>query len=137
MKTFITMISFVMLAAVAFGQTDKSAVTADEAKEKIELAWSENTHDFSEIPVGDPVTAKFEFTNKGKEPLTVTKVRSSCGCTVANYSKDPVLPGKKGEVSATYNAAKQGPFHKSVTVYTSDGSQYRLSLKGKVVKNDE
>lgn len=132
------MISLVMLACLVYGQSDMVSVTKEDPVKKIELGWSETIHDFAEIPVGTPVTAKFEFTNKGNEPVTVYRVKSSCGCTVANYSKNPVLPGKKGEVSATYNAAKQGPFNKSVTVYMNDGSHYRLSLKGKVVgKNSD
>lgn len=122
--------------SMAQAQKDQSQLTTDKAVKPVNIEWSEKIHDFKDIPVGTPVTATFTFKNVGKEPITVTRVKSSCGCTVASYSKEPVLPGKEGEVSATYNAAKQGSFNKSVNVYMSDNSQLRLSLKGKVLAKE-
>jgi hypothetical protein len=133
MKTMITMIGMLLVFSYVGAQDDKSTLQPEEVN-KIEITWTQTVHDFKDIPARKPVTASFEFENKGKEPITVTKVRSSCGCTVANYSKEPVLPGKTGQVSATYNAVKHGAFNKSVTVYMSDNTQYRLSLKGNVEK---
>jgi len=136
MKTMISIIAMIFFFSMAQGQNDQSPVKAADDVKKIEIEWSEKIHDFKDIPVGTPVTASFTFKNTGKEPITVTRVKSSCGCTVASYSKEPVLPGKEGQVSATYNAAKAGAFHKSVNVYTSDNSQCRLSLKGTVTKTE-
>lgn len=136
MKTIIPIIAMIFFFTMAQAQKDQSQLTTDKAVKPITVEWSEKIHDFKDIPVGTPVTATFTFKNIGKEPITVTRVKSSCGCTVASYSKEPVLPGKEGEVSATYNAAKQGPFNKSVNVYMSDNSQLRLSLKGKVLAKE-
>ena len=144
MKTIIPIIALIFFFSVAQAQVqtatqtqkDQSQQKADNTAKNITLKWSEKVHDFKEIPVGTPVTATFTFKNIGIEPVTVTRVKSSCGCTVASYSKEPVLPGKEGEVSATYNAARQGPFNKSVNVYMSNDSQLRLSLKGKVIAKE-
>jgi hypothetical protein len=60
-------------------------------------------------------------------------VNASCGCTTPNYTKEPILPGKSGEITATYNAMNPGDFNKQVTVITNmSEEQVVLRLKGKV-----
>ena len=56
----------------------------------------------------DPVTATYIFTNKTKAPLAVATVRTTCGCTTANYSKAPILPGKQGSINIVYNPKRSG-----------------------------
>ena len=73
--------------------------------------------------------------NNSEEPVAILTVKSSCGCTVTDYSKEPVLPRKSSSVSATYNAKKQGLFQKTVTVTMSDNQHYKLILKGIVVED--
>lgn len=137
MKTLVSILGFFLLVSFTQAQQDHSTpASGEENTSSIAMAWNETIHDFMEVPVGTPVKATFEFTNTGKEPITITRVKSSCGCTVAGYSKEPVLPGKTGEVSATYNAARAGNFNKAITVYMNDNQSQRLSVKGQV-KNKE
>ena len=90
-------------------------------------------HDFGQIPQSVPATHRFEFTNNGDTPLTISNVKPSCGCTAANYTTGSVLPGQKGFVEATYNAASPGVFSKSITVRFGDEFQpINLRLKGEV-----
>lgn len=95
------------------------------------FGWEKTEHDFGTIAKDVPVTHKFTFTNKGNAPLIITSVKASCGCTVADYSKDPIGPGESGYVKATYNAATSGVFSKTVTVNanTSEGVVL-LGIKG-------
>ncbi|MEJ7645942.1 MAG: DUF1573 domain-containing protein [Chryseolinea sp.] len=97
--------------------------------------WEATTHDFGKVKLNGPVTHEFKFVNNSDEPLVISSVQASCGCTVTQYSKDPVPPGGKGFVSATYNAAKEGIFSKTVTVNanTEQGS-FQLTIKGEVAK---
>jgi hypothetical protein len=90
---------------------------------------------FGDIAKDEPVTATFEFENTGGSPLVITGAKGSCGCTVADYTNQPVLPGEKGQVTATYNAKTPGSFTKTVTVYanTAEGSSI-LTIKGVVVE---
>jgi hypothetical protein len=99
------------------------------------FAWTVTTFDFGKIKVSKPVTHKFTFTNTGDSPLIVTSVQASCGCTVTEYSKDPIPQGAEGFVKATYNAAKVGVFTKTVTVNanTEDGI-VQLTIKGEVIE---
>ena len=97
------------------------------------FAWTETSFDFGKIKHNAPVTHEFRFVNKGAEPLVITSVQASCGCTVAKYTKDPIAPGGEGFVTATYNAATKGIFNKSVTVNanTQDGVVV-LAIRGEV-----
>lgn len=96
--------------------------------------WDKMVNDFGDIALNIPQTAEFTFTNAGKEPLIISSVRASCGCTNPKFSQEPVLPGKKSVVSATYNAATPGVFSKTVTVITNaDPNPVVLILKGNVL----
>jgi hypothetical protein len=96
-------------------------------------SWNETTHDFGKIAQNNPATVTFTVKNDGKAPLIITAARTSCGCTIAEYTKDPIKPGESGIVKATFNAAHAGPFTKNVTV-TYDGipDPDMLTIKGTV-----
>jgi hypothetical protein len=77
------------------------------------LKFKEEAHKFGKVPQGTPVTHEFTFTNTGTDPVVLSNVTVSCGCTTPVWSKDPVLPGKTGSVKATFNAAAAGPFQQA------------------------
>lgn len=128
MKTIATFI-LSMIIGVQFMAAQEQAI---QTKEKI-IAWNETTHDFGKIVQNDPATVTFTLKNNGTAPVIITAAKSSCGCTVAEYTKEPVKPGETGIVKATYNSAKVGPFSKTVTV-TFDGIETAevLMIKGEV-----
>lgn len=98
------------------------------------LVWNKEEIDLGKIPQGKPVTVQFEFTNKGNEPVIITNVTTSCGCTVADYSKKPILVNEKSTITATYNAANIGVFTKAVTVTFANKETKVLNLKGTVIQ---
>jgi hypothetical protein len=82
---------------------------------------------------GSP-TCTFEFTNTGKEPLILQQVQPSCGCTAPVWTKEPIAPGEKGEILATYNPGGPMPFDKILTVRSNGNpSSIVLHIKGVVV----
>ena len=99
------------------------------------LAWDKTTHNFGEIPQGIPVETTFTLTNQSNEVLLIKEVKTTCGCTVAGYSQDPILPGESTLIKATYNAKKEGQINKTIKVFTNLNDEFiPLQLKGKVVK---
>jgi len=99
--------------------------------------WEKTTHDFGKIQQGKPVSIEFTFTNQGSSPLVISNVKGSCGCTVTQYTKEPIAPGKAGNVKATYNAAAMGAFNKSVRVTANvEGGTETLFIKGEVVNEN-
>ncbi len=100
------------------------------------ISFDLEVHDFGKINEADgTVTVNFGFTNTGSLPLMIKQVHASCGCTSPNWSKEPVLPGKKGFVSATYNPKNRpGPFSKTVTVVSNASTQNKvLTIRGDVI----
>lgn len=96
--------------------------------------WDKLVNDFGDIAFNVPKTAEFTLTNAGKEPLIISSARASCGCTNLKYASEPILPGKSTVISATYNAASQGVFTKTVTVQTNaDANPVVLQIKGNVL----
>ena len=91
--------------------------------------------DFGKIKQGTPVTHEFKFTNTGKVPMMITNVAASCGCTTPDWSKEPIAPGGKGFIKATYNAASVGAFNKAVTVTANiPNGTVQLFIKGEVTQ---
>ncbi|MEJ1239061.1 DUF1573 domain-containing protein [Chryseolinea sp. T2] len=106
---------------------------ANEVTEMPDFAWEETAYDFGAIKHKEPVTHEFRFRNNGSEPLIITSVQASCGCTVAKYSTDPIMPGGEGFVTATYSAATLGVFNKTVTVNANTQDKaVVLSIRGEV-----
>ena len=106
------------------------------AQQKPELDIERTEHNFGTIKEElGAVTTQFEFTNTGKSPLIIQRVSASCGCTTPSYTREPVLPGKKGTISAKYSTVRRpGTFNKTITVYTNvPDTVYVLTIKGNVV----
>lgn len=85
------------------------------------IGFTEKAHDFGTIKeVNGAVSYDFEFVNTGNSPILIKNVESSCGCTSPQWSKQPVLPGKKGFVKATFDPKdRPGFFDKTITVYSN------------------
>lgn len=106
------------------------------AQQKAGMDFARTEHNFGTIKEEmGAVTTQFEFTNTGKSPLIIQRVSASCGCTTPSYTREPVLPGKKGTISAKYSTERRpGSFKKSITVYTNvPDTVYILTIKGNVV----
>ena len=115
------------VAAPAVGNAGTTTATTT-------VEWQNKVHDFGEIEQNNPVTHTFKVTNTGEEPLKITNVKASCGCTATDYTKEAIPPGGEGFVQARYNAAAPGVFNKSVTVtYNAANQRELLRLKGTVV----
>ena len=128
MKTFAT-----ILLTMIFGIQLMVAQDNPVQPKPKTITWNETTHDFGKIPANNPASVTFTVKNTGDAPILMTQAKSSCGCTVAEYTKEPIKPGAEGIVKATYNAAHPGPFTKTVTV-TFDGIAVAdvLVIKGEV-----
>lgn len=99
------------------------------------LTFDKTTHDFGKIKEENGLaTVTFSFTNKGDAPLVINRVQAACGCTTPTWTKEPILPGKKGTVTAAYNPQNRpGSFIKTITVFSNAGSNATvLTIKGDV-----
>lgn len=93
------------------------------------LALSEPEFDFGKIKKGDKVEHVYEVTNTGKNPLIISSVVPTCGCTVPEFTKDPIMPGQKGKVTLKFDSTNfQGIVHKTAQLY-ANVSQVPIELK--------
>ncbi len=84
------------------------------------MVFTDTLHNFGAIKENEVVAHEFSFSNTGKTPLIISSASGSCGCTVAEYPHDPVLPGQAATMKVTFNSAgKQGHQEKSVTLVTN------------------
>lgn len=85
-----------------------------------EITFNKTRHDFGTINQGDKVSYVFTFTNTGENDLLINRANGSCGCTVPEFPKEPIPPGKTGSMKVSFNSAgKTGPQHKTVTVFAN------------------
>ena len=98
--------------------------------------FDKNVHEFGVVLWKHPVTAVFTIKNDGDKPLVISNVTTSCGCTVADWTKEPIAPGATGKVSSTFDAKALGHFQKSVGVYCNASAlPVYLTLRGEVSAN--
>jgi hypothetical protein len=130
MKKIFSVIAIVaFFAAISCSQTPKSSAKNEEAAIKFETT----EHDYGTIPYKGDGTFEFVFKNTGKTPLVLKNVRSSCGCTVPEWPKEPINKGEQGKIKVSYNTRISGTFAKSISVYSNVGeAPVVLVIKGKV-----
>ena len=97
------------------------------------IAWEKSTHDFGDVIQGEKVEHTFKFKNVGNQPLVITNVQVTCGCTTPKgWARDPILPGSSSEITVGFNSAgKYGRQEKVITLVSnasnSDGTQILFS----------
>ena len=98
---------------------------------RAELVWEKPVQNFHRLPSDGHLETKFAFHNEGKTPVTVRKVRTSCGCTSAKLAKNTFAPGEQGEITVRFTFGdRRGPHRKIITVITDDKSEpTELSLQ--------
>ncbi len=113
-----------------------AAILATAAYATVE--WNTMEWDFGTIKEADgSVRHDFVCRNMGTDTVEITKTRSSCGCTTADYTHGSILPGDSARVTLEFNPSyRPGAFTKHVVVYMGKAS-YKLQLSGKVIPEGE
>ena len=97
-------------------KNDKSAQGAVQ-NNMAKMAFVETVHDFGKVIRGEKVSYKFSFKNVGESDLIISKVSTSCGCTVGKYPKKAVKPGEEATVGVTFDSThKRGMQNKTITI---------------------
>lgn len=109
-------------------------VCALSANAQAEIKFDKLTYDFGTFSEKEPVQkTTFTFTNIGDKPLIINQAIASCGCTIPSYTQQPIMPGKKGTISITYNGKGKFPGHfkKTITIRTNGKVEMtRLYIEG-------
>ena len=107
-----------------------AALFAFAAVARAELKFDSPVQEFRRSPSDRYVEARFSFKNVGETPVTIRRVRTSCGCTTARPDRDTFAPGETGEIAAKFSfGSRRGPQRKIITVTTADKTQTMLDLR--------
>lgn len=110
-----------------------SQATSDKKAAAAAIEFKELEHDFGTIVQNSETQYVFEFTNTGKSELVINNVQTSCGCTVPEWSNEPIKKGRKGYIKVKYNTHAVGSFAKTINVYSNaSNSPVTLRIKGTV-----
>ncbi|MBL7110985.1 MAG: DUF1573 domain-containing protein [Bacteroidales bacterium] len=104
-----------------------------ESKKGARIEFEKTNHDYGELDFGSEGICEFKYTNTGKEPLVLTNVKSSCGCTIPEWPKEPLRKDESASIKVRYDTHRVGTFTKSITVYSNaSNSPKRIFIKGRV-----
>ena len=145
-KTFLFFL-FITVASISFGQQAKPTPAPKKDDKPAQAAvnpnappadFKEESYNFGDVGEGPQITHEFKFTNNGKEPLILSNVKASCGCTTPSWPKDPILPGKEATILVTYNTqGRPGKFTKSITITSNAATPSKvIYINGTVEKVD-
>ncbi|MCQ2253733.1 MAG: DUF1573 domain-containing protein [Bacteroidales bacterium] len=113
---------------------DSLALLEASIVDGVEMTFKFTDHNFGTREAGSDISYEFEFVNTGKNPLIISNVSTSCGCTTPDYSREPVPSKGRGKIHVKYDSNRIGSFSKSITVYSNaENSPVVLSIKGTVV----
>jgi hypothetical protein len=133
MKKNILFILLLLTSSLGFAQEEI------KLKDKGEMKFEKTRHNFGVFALDTAIlTYDFVFTNVGKSPLIIHQASASCGCTVPEYTLEPIMPGSKGKITVTYNGKgrRPGVFRKSITIH-NNGKQtpIRIYIEGEMIDN--
>lgn len=135
-KVILTLGLVAFVSSYSFAQDNHSTSAQTPTTAPVSLAdikLDKLVHDYGNIMQGDNGECTFKFKNTGKEPLIITMCQGSCGCTVPQCPKDPILPGKSGEIKVRYDSNRVGPISKTVTIQSNAKSGIQtISIKGNI-----
>ena len=109
----------------------KEVVMVEKSGDQPVMTLASTTVDYGEISKGSDPLRSVEFTNTGNAPLIIKHAKGSCGCTVPNWPKEPILPGETSQIEIRYDTKRVGPIRKTVRITTNEGDQpHILQIKG-------
>ena len=142
MKSFLLiLVSGILLASTACNNGNASNATGNNASAQKDSAnfttavWTDSLQNFGTVEKGKQVKIVFHVKNTGSKPLFITSANPSCGCTVADYTKNAIPVGETGEVAASFdsNHGSAGKIHKSIAVVTNTNpTRNTLVFEGQV-----
>jgi len=133
MKKAVFTLVMMLMAVMSFNK----AVAQIENGPKID--FTKETHDYGTIKYGADGSCSFEFKNTGNAPLIISNAKGSCGCTVAEWPKEPIAPGAKASIKVKYVTKRPGAINKSVTITSNAVNEPTkvIRIKGNVLPAPE
>jgi len=116
---------YISIVSIVFLLLAAPTAQAQEAK----MQFKNTSHNFGKVKAGEKARHVYKFKNTGDAPLKIKDVKTTCGCTVADYPKKKIKPGKKGKITVDFDTHdKNGPYAKGVNIYYNGGEANLIIL---------
>jgi len=127
--------TLIVLSGILVASAQEEIKTNENSKDLPEIYFEQTTYNYGNIDYEGNGACEFVFKNTGNEPLLLTNVKASCGCTTPTWPKSPIKKGETGTIVVKYNTKLIGPFNKSIRVYSNAKTNLvTLKIQG-TVKN--
>ncbi len=125
---------FTLTLMIAALSTANTFAQEQAVESGAKIKFEKETHDYGTVKQYGDGSCEFEFKNTGNEPLMISNAKGSCGCTVPEWPREPIAPGKTGVIKVKYDTKRVGPFGKSVTLQSNavNTPTKTIRIKGKV-----
>ena len=140
MKRILFVVAVMLIAGIAFSQENapkkekKDKAQSENVEKRSSILFDKLVHDFGTMEKGDDASCVFTFKNVTKKPVTLTNVKTSCGCTAADWPKEPIAKKKKGSIKVKYDSNRIGKFTKTIKVFIEGNENpIQLEIKGTIV----
>jgi hypothetical protein len=138
MKHITLFIAVLLASAGLFAQDNDSEGSVMKFDKSLINENGQVVYDYGTIAQNSDGTSEFTFKNAGKEPLVLSRVRSSCGCTVPTWPRKPIMPGEEEVIKVKYDTRRMGRIYKSISIYSNaNNSPIVARIKGEVVKQQD
>ena len=127
-------LTFLLVSCQTNSQSHHSASTPhkpiqERIKESALITLVTKSFNADTVNINTPLTFDVFYTNTGTEPLIISNARTSCSCTVASFSKTPLLSGNTDKIVLKLDTSKPGLFIKSVAIYSNASNHYDESIQ--------
>ena len=119
MKKSILSMGLLLIAFLVANISVKSQEVVPVKVGGAEISFDKETHDYGVMQQHGNGECVFVFTNNGTEDLVISNAKGSCGCTVPSWPREPIAPGKTGELKVKYDTKRIGLINKSVTIQSN------------------
>ncbi len=134
MKKVLLFFVLIFSGTIIFAQTNSPLPKAPANPNAPVISFEEKLFNYGTIEQNSDGTHDFNYTNTGKEPLVFSNVRSSCGCTVPEWSKKPLLSKEQGTIRVKYDTKRIGRFNKTISIYSNAKEPMMvIRIQGEVV----
>ncbi|MBR4584528.1 MAG: DUF1573 domain-containing protein, partial [Bacteroidales bacterium] len=140
MKRILFIVAIMLIAGMAFSQenapkkVNKENNQSENVEKRSDILFDKLVHDFGAIEKGGDASCVFTFKNVTKKPVTLTNVKTSCGCTAADWPKEPIAKKKKGSIKVKYDSNRIGKFTKTIKVFIEGNENpIQLEIRGTIV----
>jgi hypothetical protein len=123
------------LAGIVDSLEENSTAVVDKEMAPI-IKFDKLVYDFGKIKADEKVSFDFEFTNTGKTPLIISSAVATCGCTVPEIPKEPILAGARSKINVVFNSVGKSGLQDKVVTITANTipAQTEIHLTGEVIK---